>query len=153
MIPDMPLESYKLKDRFDDMLRDSKLVGVMFWWLGIITVLIACLGLLGLVSYNIQRKTKEIGIRKVLGATIPGISRLFLKKYLKMIIIANLIAIPAGYFAAKFLLDYAFAYNPGFNISIYIITVIATLALSVITTITRIIKAAISNPADALRYE
>ncbi|MFC1726534.1 ABC transporter permease [candidate division KSB1 bacterium] len=153
VIPTMPMETFKLKDRFDDMLRDSERVGIMFWWLGIITVLIACMGLLGLVSYNIQRRTKEIGIRKVMGASVSGISGMFLKRFLRMIIVANLISIPIGYVSAKYLLDFAFAYNPEFDIKIYIITLIITLTLSVVAVITRIIRAAYSNPVDTLRYE
>jgi putative ABC transport system permease protein len=113
---------------------------------------VACLGLLGLTSYVIRLRTKEIGIRKVLGASVGSIMILFSKDFVRLVVVASLIAIPVVYFAAdKWLANYAFHIN--LNWIIFIIPVLLLLGIALLTISLQTLKAALSNPVRSLRSE
>jgi len=117
-----------------------------------IAILIGCLGLYGLVSFMANQKTKEIGIRKVLGASIGQILNIFSKELLILILIASLIAVPAGYyFMDNWLAD--FEYRIGLNMWVFAAAVLFTLLIGAITTGLRSLKAATLNPVESLRSE
>jgi putative ABC transport system permease protein len=117
-----------------------------------IAILIGCLGLYGLVSFMANQKTKEIGIRKVLGASIGQILNIFSRELLILILIASLIAVPTGYyFMDTWLAD--FEYRITLNIWVFVVAIIFTLFIGTITTGLRSLKAATTNPVDSLRSE
>jgi putative ABC transport system permease protein len=105
-----------------------------------------------LASYTIEQKTKEIGIRKVLGASIPGIVLMTAREFLKWILLANLLAWPIAYFVmTKWLQD--FAYKIGIGPLVFLMSAGLTLIIAVLTVSYHSLKAAVANPVDSLRYE
>ena len=141
-----------LDDRLERMYRSERKLGTTFNTFTTIAILVACLGLFGLVSFMAQRKTKEIGIRKVLGASVPNITFSLIREFLKLVTIAILVAWPIAYFVMQKWLD-NFAYRT--NISIWIFLSSGTIALIIaLTTVSyRSVKAALANPIESLRYE
>ena len=118
----------------------------------LITILISCLGLLGLVSFMVEKRTKEIGIRKVLGASVLGILGLLNKEYIKWIVIANIFAWPIAYFTlSKWLQN--FAYRTDLTIWQFLASGLLTLLIALLTISWQAIRAAIANPVESLRYE
>jgi len=117
-----------------------------------LTVFVACLGIFGLAAYSTEQRTKEIGIRKILGSSVSGIVLMFTSKYVRWVIAANILAWPAAYLAANKWLQ-AFAFRTPIGLMPFIIAGFMTLAIAVLSVIFQTIKAAISNPADSLRYE
>ena len=114
--------------------------------------MIACLGLLGLTIFTVERRIKEIGIRKVLGASISTIVFLISKEFLKWVLIANLIAWPiAYYFMNKWLEN--FAYRAEMNVWIFFLSAFIALLIALLTVSSQTIKAATANPVKSLRYE
>jgi len=115
-------------------------------------ILISCLGLLGLASLAVSRRTKEIGIRKVLGASVPNLVNLLTLDFIKLLLIANIIAWPIAYYAMdKWLTN--FAYHIELGIGIFVLSGALALGVALLTVGTQTFKAARSNPVDALRYE
>ncbi len=117
-----------------------------------LTVFVACLGIFGLAAYSTEQRTKEIGIRKVLGSSVAGIVMMFTGKYVRWVIIANVLAWPAAYFAVNRWLR-AFAFRTAIGLRPFIIAGLITLAVALLSVIFQTLKAALSNPADSLRYE
>ena len=118
----------------------------------IMAILIACLGLLGLASYTIEQRTKEIGIRKIFGASMKGITFMLSKDFLKLIIISGIVTSPAAYYLMNdWLDDFAYKTNITFDIFFYSILISLFIALSTISY--HAIKAATANPVESLRYE
>lgn len=118
----------------------------------IIAILIGCLGIFGLISFIAVQKTKEIGVRKVLGATISNILILLSKEFTKNILIANLIAWPAAYFILKKWLE-NFAYKTTLSYDIFLFAGLLSLLITLFTISFQSIKAAIANPVTSLKYE
>jgi putative ABC transport system permease protein len=142
-----------LSEGFDKIFYETvEGVGKTFGFFSFLTIFIAMIGLLGLVSYSAQRRTKEIGIRKVLGASIANIFYLLSREFLKLQLIANLIAWPLAYFILNQILQ-QFAYRIDIGLWIFILAGIATLVISLVTVSAQILKAALANPISALRYE
>jgi len=129
-------------------IREAKTIG----YFSVLAIFIACLGLFGLASFMAEQRTKEIGIRRTLGATIPGIMLLLSKEFTKLIIIANIIALPAGYFIMKNWLQ-NFAYRTNMEFLIFILSGILALVIALLTVSYQSIKAALTNPVESLRYE
>ena len=117
-----------------------------------LAILIACLGLFGLAAFTTQQRTKEIGIRKILGASVSGIVCLLSKDFLKLVLIANLIAWPIAYYAMNQWLQ-SFAYRINLSIGTFILSGLIALFIALLTVSYQAIKAARANPVDALRYE
>jgi len=118
----------------------------------ILAIIIGCLGLFGLMSFIAVQKTKEIGIRKVLGATIPNILSNLSKQFSKVIIISNVIAWPMAYFVMSKWLE-GFAYRTEINVSIFIISGVIGLAIAILSISFQAVKAALANPGESLKYE
>lgn len=152
MFPDRPFEYRFLDDVFNSMYRaETRLEKI----LGIFTLLagfIACLGLYGLVSYNLERKTKDIGIRKILGASVSGIIFLFSRDTLKFVLVSCLISWPVAYFVMHRWLQ-NFAYRTVIGVDVFIVSALLALVISLATVGLRSIRAASANPVDSLRYE
>jgi putative ABC transport system permease protein len=117
-----------------------------------LTIVIACLGLFGLTAYAIVRRTKEIGIRKVLGATVSNVIALFTNDFIKLILIANVIAVPLTYFAAMEWLE-GYAYRIDLSWWMFAIPSITILMVAIMTLSAQTVKVAIRNPVESLKHE
>jgi putative ABC transport system permease protein len=151
-LPETPFEFTFLDERFDDLYRSEQRQGSLFTVFACIAIFIACLGLFGLASFAITQRIKEIGIRKVLGASTAGIVALLSKDFMKLVAIAALIAFPvAGYAMHNWLQDFAYR----INIPWWIFLVAGALAalVALITIGLQAIRAALANPVKNLRSE
>jgi putative ABC transport system permease protein len=150
--PDYPFRFYFLDETVDRMYRSEKMLGEIFGFFTMFAIFISCLGLLGLVSYTAQQKTREIGIRKVLGASRNQLLSLISKEFLYLILVANLIAWPIGWYAmASWLAN--FAYRINMNPLLFIGAGAITLVFALITISYQTLKAASTNPVKTLKYE
>jgi len=151
-VPNQPFEYSFMDDHFDDMYKAEQRIGKIFSVFAVLAVFIGCLGLFGLAAFSAEQRTKEIGIRKVLGATVPNIIRLLLKEFLILIGIANLIAWPLAYLLMnRWLADFAYRISPG--VWIFFFAGTGTLMIALLTVGFQAIKAAYSDPAESLKYE
>ena len=126
--------------------------GKIFRNFTILTVFIACLGLFGLASFTAEQRTKELGIRKILGAKISGLVLLLVKEFAKWVFIASIIAWPVAYFVARNWLK-RFAYRTELGLEIFIFSAVVALFIATFTVSYQAIKAARANPAESLHYE
>ena len=147
-----PFEYSFLAQNIEQQYTSEQHLGKIFMIFSLFAIFIASLGLLGLTAYITEQRTKEIGIRKVLGASIPEILLLLSKEFTKWVIIGNIIAWPAAYFIiTKWLQN--FAYKTNIGIWIFLISGIIAFLIALITVSTQTIKVAASNPVKSLRYE
>ena len=152
MAPGMPFAHQFLDDSFDRMYRNEQRVGKIAMIFSILTIFIACLGLFGLATFIAEQRTKEIGIRKVLGASVRNIVGMLSKDFLKLVLIAFVIAAPvAWYFMNNWLQD--FAYRINIDWKVFVIAGAFALFVALITVSFQAIKAALSNPVKSLRTE
>ena len=152
ILPGNPFEFFFLDEHFDNQYRKDIQFGKVFGIFTVLAIFIACLGLFALSSFSALKRSKEIGIRKVLGASSSSIVRLLSRNFLTLIIISIIIAVPITYFLMKLWLQ-SFAYRiiiswDVFALSTLIVAVIATVTISFQT-----MKAANSNPVDSIKYE
>jgi putative ABC transport system permease protein len=150
--PNRPFHYYFLDDSFDDQYRREERLKNITFYFSFLAIFIGCLGLFGMASFTAEQRTKEIGIRKVLGASVSGIIRLLAKEFLILVAVANLIAWPIAYWAMNRWLQ-SFAYRAGIDPLIFVLSAILALAIALFTVSYQAIRAALSNPVDALRYE
>ncbi len=147
-----PFEYHFLDELFELDYGPEILAGKLFRYLALIAIFISCLGLLGLSAFVAEQKTKEIGIRKTLGASISGVVLLLTKQFFLWILLANIIAWPVAYVAMRnWLNNYSFRTNLG--ISLFLLAAAATLVITMLTVSFQAVKAALANPAKSLRYE
>jgi len=147
-----PFEYNFLDERMRDFYEKDQRESIIVEYASGFAIFIACLGLFGLAAFSAEEKTKEIGIRKVLGADVPGIITLLSKEFLWLVVIANIIALPLGYYLmGKWLNN--FAYNPGIALSTFLFTMFITIFITFITTSYHSIKASLKNPVESLKYE
>ena len=152
VIPQKSFSYETLTDQYNSLYQSDVKTGSLIMIFAILSVIVASMGLFGLSSFATEVRMKEIGIRKVLGADTLKISFLLSKDFTKWVLVANLIAWPAAYFAiSKWLED--FAYKTDMGIWIYILAAIIALLISIITISFQSIKAANTNPVETLRYE
>jgi putative ABC transport system permease protein len=149
---EFPFEYSFLDDDFNRMYKDDQRTGTLFNVFAVAAILISCLGLFGLATYTAQVKTKEIGIRKVLGASVASLIRLLSKEFIVLILTAFVIATPlAWYFMSRWLQD--FAYRININWWIFLVTGVLAIIIALLTVGFQAIKAAIANPVKSLRTE
>ena len=117
-----------------------------------LTILVACLGIFGLSAYSTEQRTKEIGIRKVLGSSVSSIVLLLTRNYTRWVIVANIFAWPAAYYAVNRWLQ-TFAYRTSVGIVPFIVAVLMTLVVALLSVIFQTLRAATANPVHSLRYE
>lgn len=150
--PADPFNFFFLDEFFDRQYRADMIFGKVFGAFAFLAVLIACFGLLGLSTYNVVQRTKEIGVRKVLGASVASITGLLSKDFIKLVLAANLLAWPIAWFAMdRWLQDFAYRINIGWWI--FALAGGMALLIALITVSTLAIKAALANPVESLRYE
>jgi putative ABC transport system permease protein len=151
-VPDVPLKYSFVEEKVEQQYGNEKKMEGIFYGFSGLSLLIACLGLFGLSIFVVERKVKEIGVRKVLGASVLGIVSLLSKDFLKLVSSAFLIASPlAWYFMNKWLED--FAYRIQINWMVFVIAGLAALFVALITVSFQAIKAAVANPVRSLRAE
>lgn len=152
LIPSRPFTYYFLDEFFDRQYRAEERFGRLFLNFAVLAIIISCLGLLGLASYSTMQRTKEIGIRKVMGASVGNIVNLLSKDFLRLVLIAFVIAVPlAGYLMHKWLED--FAYRTGLSWWVFILSGVLAVLIALATVSFQAIKAAIANPVKSLRTE
>ena len=150
--PDYPVNFKFLDKTVDNLYQSIKHTWYLFEAFAFLAILISCLGLFGLASYMIEVRTKEIGIRKTLGASVQGVVMLLSREFVKWVILANLIALPAAYyFMSKWLQD--FAYKIELTWWIFALAGGIALIIALATVSFQAIKAATANPVKSLRYE
>ncbi|NIR49132.1 FtsX-like permease family protein [candidate division KSB1 bacterium] len=150
--PGQPFEYYFLDSHFDQLYRSEQRLGEIFKYFAFLAIFIACLGLFGLAAYTAEQRTKEIGIRKVLGASVAGIVGLLSKDFVKMVLIANVIAWPIAWYAMHRWLQ-NFAYRIDIDWFVFALAGGLALIIALATVSSQAIKAALINPVESLRYE
>ena len=152
MVSNYPLDYFFLDASFEQMHISDKKMGEIFSIFSILAIFVACLGLFGLATYTAEQKTKEIGVRKILGASVSSIYLLLSQEFLKWVALANIIAWPVAYYAMhRWLQNFAFRITIGWEI--FLISGGVALVISVMTVSFQSIKATTTNPVDSLRYE
>jgi len=150
--PEYPFEYRFLDDTIRSQYHSEEAVGRICKYFTFLAISISCLGLFGLALYTTEQRTKEIGIRKVLGASIPKLVLLLSKEFIKWVLVANIIAWPvAWYIMSKWLQN--FAYKTDIGVWTFLLSGILALVISLATVSYQTIKTAIANPVDSLRYE
>lgn len=149
---DYTYEYFFLDEDFDKQYKSEEQLMTVFIVFASITVIIAVIGLLGLVSFVVLARTKEIGIRKVLGANVMGLASLLSREFTILVVLANLIVIPVVWYFGNQWLD-NFAYRMEINPMVFIMSLAIMLAIAVITVSVQTIKAAMTNPVDVLKNE
>jgi putative ABC transport system permease protein len=150
--PHYPFRYDFLDETYNRLYNFETKTGQLFRVFASVTIIIACLGLFGLASYTSEQKTKEIGIRKVLGANMAGIFFMLSREFLKWVLLANLIAWPIAFFImAGWLQNFAYRTEIGFEI--FLFSGMVALLIAIATVSYHAIKAAFANPVAALRYE
>jgi putative ABC transport system permease protein len=151
-LPQYPLQYEFYDSWFDAMYREEEKIGTAVGLFATLAIVVSCMGILGMAIYSVQKRTKEIGIRKVVGATVFGISTMLLKDFTKWILLANFIAWPIGWYAMnKWLQD--FAYRIDISWWMFALAGGLTLMIALLTVGWQAIRAATANPVEALRYE
>ena len=150
--PGYPFEYRFLDEDFDDLYGVERRLGILFNYFTFLAIFIACLGLFGLTSFMAEQRTKEIGIRKVLGATVSGIVLLLSKEFTKWVLVANMIAWPVAYFVMDKWLQ-GFAYRTNIGVFVFFLACFLSLMMVMITVSYQAVRAAIANPIRALKYE
>lgn len=150
--PDYPLEYKFLDDNFEQLYNSEEKLRSLLWIFTSIAIFVGCLGLFGLAAYTAERRKKEIGVRKVLGASTKGIVLLLSKDFLKLVIISLLVASPvAWYFMNKWLQDFAYRINIGWWV--FAIAGLIAISIALVTVSFQAIRAAVANPVKSLRTE
>ncbi|OGG56037.1 MAG: hypothetical protein A3F84_16080 [Candidatus Handelsmanbacteria bacterium RIFCSPLOWO2_12_FULL_64_10] len=150
--PSLPLDFFFLDEYVDRQYRAEERWGQIIGYASVFAVFIACLGAFGLTALAVARRTKEIGIRKVLGASVPSLLALLSGEFVVLVTVANLVAWPAAYYAMnRWLQD--FAYRIPLGVGPFILGGVLTLVVSLLTVNIQAMKAARANPVEALRYE
>jgi putative ABC transport system permease protein len=151
-LPNRPFSYFFLDEFFDRQYRSEQRFGKLFFNFSILAIAISCLGLLGLASYSTYQRTREIGIRKVLGASTSGIVNLLSADFMKLVLISFFIAAPvAWYFMYKWLQD--FAYRIDIQWWVFVAAGILAMIVAIATISFQAVKAALSNPVKSLRSE
>jgi putative ABC transport system permease protein len=150
--PGYPFEYHFLDETIDRMYRGEHRVSGIINYFTLLAIFISCLGLFGLSSFTAEQRTREIGIRKVLGASVTGIVVLLSREFSRLVLVANCIAWPIAYFVmSKWLHD--FAYRVPIEIQVFVLSGGITLVIALLTVSFQALRAATANPVEALKYE
>ncbi|AFK03712.1 protein of unknown function DUF214 [Emticicia oligotrophica DSM 17448] len=150
--PEIPFNYHFMNESFDEMYRAEQRIGTIAMVFSLLTVFIACLGLFGLITYIAEQRTKEIGVRKVLGASVWSIVQLLSKDFLKLVCLAFLIASPLAYYAMNIWLK-SFAFRTEISIWIFLGAGVVTILIAIFTVSLQSMKAALMNPIKSLKSE
>jgi putative ABC transport system permease protein len=152
IVPGQPFNYSFMEESFNNTYKAERRLGSIFTVFTTLSILIACLGLFGLAAFNAEKRSKEIGIRKVLGASVSQITYKLSIDFLKLVGIAILISLPLAWYAMnKWLED--FEYRIEIGLGVFVLATILAIAISILTLSYQSIKAAIANPIKSLRTE
>lgn len=149
---DQAFEYAFFEDTFNALYENEFRTQTIASMFSVLAIFVACLGLLGLASFSAEQRTKEIGIRKVLGATVSGIFTLLSRDVLKLVVISALVSLPISWYAMHNWLE-NFAYRVSYSLLTFIIASLVALVIAILTITWQVLKAATANPISALRYE
>jgi ABC-type antimicrobial peptide transport system permease subunit len=150
--PAYPFNYVFVDDEFDKLFKSEMLIGRLSRIFALLAIVITCLGLFGLAAYTAERRTKEIGVRKVLGASVTGIAGLFTRDFLKLVILSSLISFPAAWWLMHTWLQ-NYAYRIQISWWVFIMAAALALFIAIFTISFQAIKAALTNPVKSLRTE
>lgn len=152
--PNFPFTYDFLDVRYERLYQSEHKLGQIFLAFSLLAILIGCLGLFGLASFTAEQRTKEIGIRKVLGASVANLVVLLTREFTILVVFATLVAWPIAYYAMRWWLqDFAYRINLNHQISTFLMAAAVALVIALITVSYQAIKAALTNPVNTLRYE
>jgi len=152
LYPNQSFDYSFLDDSLATMYESEGRLSQIFSSFTLFAIFIACLGLFGMASFTAEQRTKEIGIRKVMGASVSGIVVLLAKNFLKLVLIANIIAWPIAYLAMKEWTK-GFSYQARIGVEMFLITAVLAAVIAILTVSFQSIKAALSHPINAIKYE
>jgi putative ABC transport system permease protein len=152
IVPAAPFDYKFLQDAIGERYEEEQKVGQLFIVFSFLAVIVACLGLFGLATFAAEQKTKEVGIRKVLGASISNIIAILARQFIFLVIISNILAWPPAYFLIDYYLS-NFAYRVEIGILVFIVSGLLAFIVAILSICFQSIKAASANPVKALRYE
>ena len=150
--PDFPYEYSFIDQGVQNLYQAEQRLGKIFGYFAFLAIFISCLGIFGLAAFSAEKKTKEIGIRKVLGASVSNIVILLSKEFSRWILLANIIAWPIGWYAMHKWLE-NFAYRAGLNPLQFVLAGVLSFIIAALPVSYQAVKAAIADPVDSLRYE
>lgn len=150
--PEYPFESNSAESNYLRKFATEKQTGVMASWFAGFTIFISCLGLFGLASYMAETRTKEVGVRKLLGASVTQITFMLSWEFIKLVIVSIIVASPIAWYSVSDWLQ-AFEYRVPLGVGIFVLTGIVALLIALITVSTQAIRAAVANPVKNLRSE
>jgi putative ABC transport system permease protein len=148
----LPFEFTFLDDKVNSLYENDNRAGRIVTLFSCLAIFVSCLGLFGLAAFVAEQRTKEIGVRKVLGAPLSNIMWLLTGQFVKWVVIANLIAWPVGYWLMNRWLE-GFAFRASLSVWIFLVSGMAALTIAALTVSSQVIKAALANPAKSLKYE
>jgi len=151
-VPDDPFHYEFFDAKIEKQYQIEKLTSILSTYLTVLMIIISCLGLFGLASYSTLQRTKEIGIRKVFGATFPALLYLLGKDFTKLVLLANFIAWPLAWYGVNKWLQ-NFAYRIDLSVWLFLLAGVVALVIALLTVSWQVIRTALANPVESLRYE
>jgi putative ABC transport system permease protein len=151
-MPNYPVKYDFLDQGVGALYQSEQKLGKIFTYFAVLAIFISCLGIFGLSAFSAEQRTKEIGIRKILGSSVSGIMFLLSKEFSRWILLANILAWPIAFYAMHKWLE-NFAYRTGMTVALFLLAGLLSLIIAAIPVGYQALKAATSNPIDALRYE
>ena len=151
-MPNFPVEYDFLDQGIGALYQSEQKLGKIFTYFAMLAIFISCLGIFGLSAFSAEQRTKEIGIRKILGSSVSGITFLLSKEFSRWVLLANIVAWPVAYYVMHKWLE-NFAYRTGISIMLFLLAGGLSLVIAALPIGYQALKAATSNPVDALRYE
>lgn len=152
LVPGIPFEFYFLDENFNNQYQAEERLSRIFSYFSLLAIFIACLGLFGMAAYTAEQRTKEIGIRKVLGATTPRLVLILNREFALLVLFANLFAWPLVYWVAHRWLE-NFAYRMSLNLGVFFLSALGVFCIGLATTSFQSLKAAWADPIKSLKYE
>lgn len=150
--PERPFTYYFLDEDFDRLYRTEDQWQRIVGWAAVLTLLIACMGLFGLAAFATERRTKEIGVRKVLGASVPDVMRLLTMDFIRLVLVAGVVALPAAYVVmSRWLEAYAYRIDP--DLTYFAAAGMLGLLIAALTVSVQSARAAVMDPVETLRYD
>jgi putative ABC transport system permease protein len=150
--PSRPFDYTFFDEQFGQLHLAEQRIGQLLWYVAVLAIFIAGLGLFGLAAFTAQQRTKEIGVRKVLGASVSGLILLLSKDFTKLVLLGFIVAAPLAYYAMnRWLAD--FAYRVEIGLGVFVLAGLLALVIAWLTVSYQSIKAALANPVESLRYE
>lgn len=153
VVPDLPYEGFYQDEVLAEAFNVSDSIKTMFIYIAVLAIAISAMGLFALAALNIARRTKEMGIRKVLGASMLHIMNLVNKEFVLLLCVAAALASVAGYFTVRALIESIYAYHVGFSALPFLLSGAIVFVIAALTVGSQVLKVATANPVEALRYE